>query len=95
MPNMTSANADALPANGRRLGFAVLTFLVTLGGSVGPLLIGIAADIVGLQYAMFMLLPPLFLCIWVALRIRNTYDDAAAKALAIGGGAAMDALVTH
>ncbi|WP_206611419.1 MFS transporter [Nocardioides yefusunii] len=95
MPNMTSANADVLPANGRGMGFAMLTFLVTLGGSFGPLLIGIAADIVTLQYAMFMLLPPLFLCIWVALKIRSTYDEDAAKALASGGGAALDAPVGH
>lgn len=95
MPNMTAANADVLPANGRGMGFAVLTFLVTLGGSVGPLLIGIAADLVTLQYAMFMLLPPLFLCIGVALKIRHTYDADAAKALASGGGAALDAPVGH
>lgn len=97
IPNMTAANADVLPANGRGMGFAVLTFLVTLGGSAGPLLIGVVSDSIAsgfdlspaasLQYAMLILLPPLFICIGVALRIRNTYDDDAAKALASGGGA--------
>lgn len=95
IPNMTAANADVLPANGRGMGFAVLTFLVTLGGSAGPLLIGwvstrlaasfdmSSAD--SLQYAMLILLPPLFICIIAALKIRTTYDDDAAKALATGG----------
>ena len=73
IPNMTAANADVLPANGRGMGFAVLTFLVTIGGSIGPLLIGFVstrlADIFdlskadSLQYAMLTLLPPLFICI--------------------------------
>lgn len=96
IPNMTAANADVLPANGRGMGFAVLTFLVTLGGSAGPLLIGFvstrlaeAFDLsaaTSLQYAMLILLPPLFICIGSALKIRNTYDDDAARALASGGG---------
>ncbi|WP_110241508.1 MFS transporter [Nocardioides gilvus] len=95
IPNMTAANADVLPANGRGMGFAVLTFLVTLGGSAGPLLIGFVSTQIGsifelnqadsLQYAMLVLLPPLFICIGVALRIRNTYDDDAARAMASGG----------
>lgn len=92
IPNMTAANADVLPANGRGMGFAVLTFLVTLGGSVGPLLIGFVSTTLAdsfdlskaasLQYAMLILLPPLFICIGTALKIRHTYDDDAAKALA-------------
>jgi len=92
IPNMTAANADVLPANGRGMGFAVLTFLVTLGGSVGPLLIGFVSTTLAdsfdlskaasLQYAMLILLPPLFICIAMAAKIRNTYDDDAAKALA-------------
>ncbi len=105
IPNMTAANADVLPANGRGMGFAVLTFLVTLGGSVGPLLIGWTSTFLkgqfdlssadSLQFAMLILLPPLFICIGVALKIRNTYDDDAARALASGGGAALDAPVAH
>lgn len=92
IPNMTAANADVLPANGRGMGFAVLTFLVTLGGSAGPLLIGVVSTLLGdtfdldkadsLQYAMLILLPPLFICIGMAAKIRHTYDDDAAKALA-------------
>ncbi|HTW14520.1 MAG TPA: MFS transporter [Nocardioides sp.] len=92
IPNMTAANADVLPANGRGMGFAVLTFLVTLGGSAGPLLIGVVSTLLGdtfdldkaasLQYAMLILLPPVFICIGMAAKIRHTYDDDAAKALA-------------
>ncbi|WP_244932118.1 MFS transporter [Nocardioides sp. W7] len=94
IPNMTAANADVLPANGRGMGFAVLTFLVTLGGSAGPLLIGVVSTLLAetfdlnkadsLQYAMLVLLPPLFICIGMAAKIRHTYDDDAAKALAGG-----------
>lgn len=97
IPNMTAANADVLPANGRGMGFAVLTFLVTLGGSAGPLLIGAVSDTLAtslelnsadsLQYAMLILLPPLFICIGMAAKIRHTYDDDAAKALATQNGA--------
>ena len=47
IPNMTAANADVLPANGRGMGFAVLTFLVTLGGSAGPLLVGFVSTLPG------------------------------------------------
>ncbi|HEY1117621.1 MAG TPA: hypothetical protein VGE43_07940, partial [Acidimicrobiales bacterium] len=92
IPNMTAANADVLPANGRGMGFAVLTFLVTIGGSAGPLLIGIVsttlADVFdlskadSLQYAMLILLPPLFICIGTAAKIRHTYDADAKAALA-------------
>lgn len=91
IPNMTAANADVLPANGRGMGFAVLTFLVTLGGSAGPLLIGVVSTLLGdafdlskaqsLQYAMLTLLPPVFICIGVAARIRHTYDEDARRAL--------------
>ena len=98
IPNMTAANADVLPANGRGMGFAVLTFLVTLGGSAGPLLIGAASTLIGdafdlskaqsLQYAMLILLPPLFICIGMAAKIRHTYDDDARRALAQTGTAA-------
>ena len=92
IPNMTAANADVLPANGRGMGFAVLTFLVTLGGSAGPLLIGFVSTTLAsaldlskaasLQYAMLILLPPLFICIAMAAKIRHTYDDDAKAALA-------------
>ena len=92
IPNMTAANADVLPANGRGMGFAVLTFLVTLGGSAGPLLIGFVSTRLGaafdlskadsLQFAMLILLPPLFLCIGMAAKIRHTYEDDARAVLA-------------
>ncbi|MCD4524403.1 MFS transporter [Nocardioides sp. cx-173] len=92
IPNMTAANADVLPANGRGMGFAVLTFLVTLGGSAGPLLIGFVSTMLAdtfdlnkadsLQFAMLTLLPPLFICIGMAAKIRHTYDEDAARALA-------------
>ena len=47
IPNLTAASADVVPASRRGLGFAVLQFLMTLGGAAGPLLVGIVSDAVG------------------------------------------------
>ncbi|MCY0949109.1 MFS transporter [Streptomyces sp. H27-S2] len=44
LANLTAANADVVAAERRGLGFAVLQLLVTLGGSLGPWLIGLASD---------------------------------------------------
>ncbi len=92
IPNMTAATADVLPANGRGMGFAVLTLpghprrlrrpaadrrrLDPAGRHLRPGQGRLA------QYAMLILLPPVFICIGMAARIRHTYDDDAAKALA-------------
>ena len=64
------------------MGFALLQFLLTLGGAAGPLLIGIVSDLVGsLAWAMLALLPPLFLCLFVLRRTADYYEEDAAAAL--------------
>ena len=39
-PNFAAATADVLPARIRGTGFALFTFLLTLGGALGPLVVG-------------------------------------------------------
>ncbi len=82
IPNLTAASADVVPAERRGMGFALLQFLLTLGGAVGPLLIGVVSDVVGsLSLAMLALLPPLFACLVVLHRTVEHYEGDAAKAL--------------
>ena len=58
IPNLTAASADVVPASRRGLGFALLQFLMTLGGAAGPLLVGIVSDAVGsLRLAMLACCP--------------------------------------
>lgn len=81
IPNLTAASADVVPASRRGMGFALLQFLLTLGGAVGPLLIGITSDLVGsLAWAMLALLPPLFLCLVVLRRSADGYEEDAERA---------------
>lgn len=83
IPNLTAASADVVPASRRGLGFALLQFLMTLGGAAGPLLVGITSDAVGsLRLAMLVLLPPLFVTLVVLKRTTRFYDDDARRALA-------------
>lgn len=59
LANLTAANADVVAAERRGLGFAVLQLLVTLGGSLGPWLIGLASDATGsLRTAFLVVLLP-------------------------------------
>ncbi len=82
IPNLTAASADVVPARRRGMGFALLQFLLTLGGAAGPLLIGVVSDLVGsLALAMLALLPPLFLCLVVLRRTADYYEEDAAAAL--------------
>lgn len=82
IPNLTAASADVVPARQRGMGFALLQFLLTLGGAVGPLLIGVVSDLVGsLALAMLALLPPLFCCLLVLRRVADTYEADAEAAL--------------
>jgi len=82
IPNLTAASADVVPARRRGMGFALLQFLLTLGGAAGPLLIGVVSDLVGsLALAMLALLPPLFLCLFVLRRTADFYEEDAAAAL--------------
>ncbi|MGB0100768.1 MAG: MFS transporter [Nocardioides sp.] len=83
IPNLTAASADVVPASRRGLGFALLQFLMTLGGAAGPLLVGITSDAVGsLSLAMLALLPPLFITLVVLKRTTKYYDADAEAALA-------------
>lgn len=82
LANLTAANADVVAAKRRGLGFAVLQLLVTLGGSLGPWLIGLVSDATGsLRTAFLAVLLPLLVGSVVVLRGRSSYDaDAAAAA---------------
>ncbi|MFE1233350.1 MFS transporter [Streptomyces sp. NPDC058745] len=81
LANLTAANADVVAAERRGLGFAVLQLLVTLGGSLGPWLIGLASDATGsLRYAFAAVLVPLLVGSAVVLRGRRHYDADAAAA---------------
>jgi len=80
--NLTAANADVVAAHRRGLGFAVLQFVVTLGGALGPWLIGVASDATGsLQLAFTVVVAPLVIGSIVVLSGRRTYDADAAAAL--------------
>lgn len=81
IPNLTAASADVVPAHRRGMGFALLQFLLTLGGALGPLVIGVTSDLVGnLAWAMLALLPPLFACLMVLRSAADGYEDDAARA---------------
>jgi len=90
IPNLTAASADVVPAARRGMGFALLTFLVTLGGALGPFLIGFTSDLVkatdyggeSLALAMLVLVPAMFLAVLALLRIRNTFEEDAEAAAA-------------
>lgn len=81
--NLTAANADVVAASRRGLGFAVLQFVVTLGGALGPWLIGEASDATGsLRWAYAVVILPLVVGSLVVLAAWRTYDGDAAAALA-------------
>ncbi|GAA1624596.1 MFS transporter [Catellatospora bangladeshensis] len=87
--NLTAANADVVPAARRGLGFAVLQGLITLGGALGPWLIGEASDATGsLRWAYAVVIAPLVIGSLVVLAAWRTYDADAAAALSEGSGAA-------
>ncbi|MGN2637828.1 MFS transporter [Nocardia takedensis] len=88
IPNLTAASADVLPADRRGMGFALLTFLVTLGGALGPFFVGLTSDLVGatdytgepLVLAMLALVPAIFLAVAALLRVRGRYEQDARTA---------------
>lgn len=90
IPNLTAASADVVPSSRRGMGFALLTFLVTLGGALGPFLIGFTSDLVkatdyggeSLALAMLVLVPAMFLAVLALLRIRDAFEEDAAAAAA-------------
>ncbi|MEU8241820.1 MFS transporter [Actinoplanes missouriensis] len=80
--NLTAANADVVAAHRRGLGFAVLQLLVTLGGALGPWLIGLASDASGsLRWAYTVVLIPLVIGSLIVFRGQRTYRQDAAAAL--------------
>ncbi|GIH02350.1 MFS transporter [Rhizocola hellebori] len=81
--NLTAANADVVAAARRGLGFAVLQMVVTLGGALGPWLIGEASDATGsLRLAYAIVIAPLVVGSLVVLAAWRTYDADAAAAVA-------------
>lgn len=88
IPNLTAASADVVPAARRGMGFALLTFLITLGGALGPFLIGLTSDLVGstgyggepLALAMLVLVPAMFLAVLALLGVRAAFEDDARAA---------------
>ncbi|MBW9208417.1 MFS transporter [Mumia sp. zg.B21] len=82
IPNLTAASADVVPAERRGLGFAVVQFLLSLGGAGGPLLIGAVSDATGsINTAFLALVPPLFTSVLILRWAARTYDKDAARAL--------------
>jgi MFS family permease len=73
-PNLAAAAADVLPAPRRGTGYAVLGFLLTLGGALGPLVIGGISELSGsLQLAMLLGVLPALPGSLVVLRGRSTF----------------------
>lgn len=82
IPNLTAASADVVPAARRGMGFALLQFLLALGGAAGPAVIGAVSDLTGtLRIGMLALLPALIACLIVLRRTTPYYEDDAAAAL--------------
>ncbi|MEV0454095.1 MFS transporter [Catellatospora methionotrophica] len=80
--NLTAANADVVAASRRGLGFAVLQSVITLGGALGPWLIGEASDATGsLRWAYAVVIAPLVVGSLIVLRAWPGYDADAAAAL--------------
>ncbi|GAA1373527.1 MFS transporter [Catellatospora chokoriensis] len=80
--NLTAANADVVAASRRGLGFAVLQSVITLGGALGPWLIGEASDATGsLRLAYAVVIAPLVVGSLIVLRAWPGYDADAAAAL--------------
>jgi MFS family permease len=88
LPNLTAAFADVLPANRRGIGFALLQFLLVLGGALGPLLVGAASDLTGsLATAWYALLVPMLVGALILMRARHHQEADTARALSSGAGA--------
>ena len=82
IPNLTAASADVVPAVRRGMGFALLQFLLSFGGAMGPLLIGLTSDLAGsLRIGMLALLPALVGCLILLPRAARHYEADAADAL--------------
>ncbi|MEV6279967.1 MFS transporter [Nocardia sp. NPDC051832] len=90
IPNLTAVSADVVPAARRGMGFALLTFLVTLGGALGPFFVGFTSDLTNaagyrgepLVLAMLALVPAIFGAVVTLLRIGDRYKVDARAAVA-------------
>jgi MFS family permease len=81
MPSYAAAVADVLPVGRRGIGFALFTFLTTLSAALGPLLAGIASEVMGtLRGALVLGALPCIPGALVLLRARATIADDIAAA---------------
>ena len=81
--NFAAATADVLPARIRGTGFALFTFLLTIGSALGPLIVGGVSDATGsLGVALAVAVLPTLPGALVVARARATVaaDTAAARA---------------
>jgi MFS family permease len=83
--NFAAATADVLPARIRGTGFALFTFLITIGGALGPLVVGGVSEATGsLGLALGICVLPTLPGAFVVARARATAagDAKAARARA-------------
>ena len=87
-PNFAAATADVLPGASRGTGFALFTFLLTLGSALGPLVVGGVSDATGsLGVALAISVLPTIPGAIVVLRARGTIErDTALARAAVGSG---------
>jgi MFS family permease len=79
--NFAAAAADVLPARIRGTGFALFTFLLTLGSALGPLVVGGVSDATGsLGVALAVAVIPTLPGALVVARARSTVASDALKA---------------
>lgn len=82
-PNFAASVADVLPGASRGTGFALFTFLLTLGSALGPLIVGGVSDATGsLGVALVVSAVPSLPGALVVLRARSTIADDIARARA-------------
>jgi MFS family permease len=90
LPSIAAAIADLSPSHLRGQAFALFQLVVGLASALGPLLLGIAADLAGGSFRLAFLLcvPPLFIAVFLNLRARSTYvqDEQRVIDSAIGSG---------
>jgi MFS family permease len=87
IPNLMASLADVVVATSRGVGFAVLSFLVTLGSAFGPLLVGAISDVTGsLLVGMYALTVPMLLGGVLVLRARRHFERDAGRVLADARG---------
>lgn len=80
-PNFAAAAADVLPAAIRGTGFALFTFLLTLGSALGPLIVGGVSDLTGsLGIALGVSALPTIPGAVVVLRARSSVAGDTARA---------------